>query len=126
MLNPTLLQIHARSQKHKTRQTQPKQEVKRRRIVAVRARIDNRARYNRPNERGGLADDGEKREEKKLFAAGRDFGNHDLAVGVPGADEETVKGLVDPDLPDVVEAEVLRPDANHTPAVSGKGGQRGH
>lgn len=42
-----------------------------------------------------------------------------MAVGVPGADEETVKGLVEPELPGLMEAEALSPYANHAPAVSG-------
>ena len=32
--------------------------------------------------------------------------------------QETIEGLVDPEFPDVVEAEVLRPDADHAPAVT--------
>ena len=40
-----------------------------------------------------------------------------MRVGVPWAHEEAVEGLVDPDFPDVVEAEVRAPDADHAPAV---------
>ena len=40
-----------------------------------------------------------------------------MRVRVPGADKEAVKGLVRPDLPNVVEAKGLGPVSDHAPAV---------
>lgn len=42
-----------------------------------------------------------------------------MGVGVPGADEEAVEGLVEPDFGGVVEAEALGPDSYGAPSVAG-------
>ena len=97
LLEPTLAQIHKKQQKQKRSQTQPKQEVKRRAVVLGRAGVDDGRRDQRADKRASFTDDAEQREEQEFFAAGRDFGDHDLAVAVPGADEEAVEGLVEPD-----------------------------
>ncbi|KAI4271501.1 MAG: hypothetical protein L6R38_006856 [Xanthoria sp. 2 TBL-2021] len=91
--------------------------MKRRRIIPVRRRINNRARNQRPDKRRRFPNDGKQREEKEFLAPRRDFGDHDLRVGIPGADEEAVEDLIEPDFPDVVEPEGLRPDANHALGV---------
>lgn len=117
LLLSTLLQIHKEHQPHKTHQTQRKQKVKRHGIVARGTRIDDRRRNNRPNERRRLANYAEQREKQKLLTARRDFGDHDLTVRVPGADEEPVIGLVEPHFPDAVESKALRPDTDHAPTV---------
>lgn len=118
LLYAALLQIHPNHQQHRARQSQREQEVERRGVVPVRRRIYDGARHQRPDERGRLADDGEEREEQKLFAPRRDLGDHNLRIRIPRADKKTVEGLVDPNFPQVVEAEVLRPDAYHAPSVA--------
>ena len=97
LLNPTLPQIHKEQQKQKRRQTQPKEEVEGRAVVLGRAGVDDGRRDQRADKRASLTDDAEQREEEEFFAAGRHFGYHDLAVAVPGTDEEAVEGLVEPD-----------------------------
>lgn len=83
----------------------------------TRRRIDNSTRDQRANKTARFADNAEQREEQELVSARRHFRDHDLAVAVPGADEEAVEGLVEPDFPAIVETEALRPDADHAPAV---------
>lgn len=95
LLLSTLLQINAQHQNPKTHHTQRKEEIKRRRRIARWRRIDNRTGDNRPNKRRRLPDDTEETEEKEFMAARRDFGNHDLGVTVPGADEEAIECLVE-------------------------------
>lgn len=92
---PTLLQINPQHQNPKTHHTQRKEEIKRCRRIARWRRIDNRTGDNRPNKRRRLPDDTEETEEKEFVAARCHFGNHDLGVAVPGADEEAVEGLVE-------------------------------
>lgn len=84
----------------------------------MRRGINDGARDKRANEGGGFADDGEEREEEEFLAARCHLGDHDLAIRVPRADEKTVKGLIQPKLPHVVEAEPLRPYANHPPPIT--------
>lgn len=97
LLNPTLAQINEEQQEQETRQTQSEEEIEGRAVVLRSTGIDDSRRDERADERRSLADDAEQAEEKEFFAAGGHFGDHDLAVAVPGADEEAVEGLVDPD-----------------------------
>ena len=97
LLNPTLLKIYEEQQEQETRQTQPKEEVKRRAVVVRRAGVDDGRRHEGSDKGTSFANDAEEREEEELFASGRDFGDHDLAVAVPGTDEKAVEGLVEPD-----------------------------
>lgn len=97
LLNPTLAQIHKEQQKQKRRQTQPEQEVEWHAVVLGRAGVDDGRRDQRADKRASLTDDAEQREEEEFLAPGCHFGDHDLAVAVPGADEEAVEGLVEPD-----------------------------
>lgn len=92
----------------------------------MRRGVDDGAGDERPNEGGGLANDGEEREKEKFLAARCNLGDHDLAIRVPRANKKTVKGLIQPEFPHVVEAESLRPDTNHAPpiAFSSRRGQR--
>lgn len=99
LLNPALLHIHKEKQKQETRQAQREQKVERitvRRLL-VAGSVDDSARDQRADERGCFADDAEEGEEEEFLAAGGDFGDHGLAVAVPGADEEAVVDLVEPD-----------------------------
>lgn len=86
----------------------------------MRRGIDDGARHERPNERRSFANNGEERKEEKFLATRGDLGNHNLAVRVPGTNKETVEGLVEPELPHMVEAEAGSPDANHAPAISAR------
>src|SRR5690242_3574273 len=52
-----------------------------------------------------------------LFPPRRNFRYHRLRIRVPLAHKETIKGLVNPELPFVMEAEFLGPNSNHAPAV---------
>ena len=97
LLKPTLAQIDEEQQEQETRQTQSEEEIEGRAVVLRSTGIDDSRRDERADERRSLADDAEQAEEKEFFAAGRHFGDHDLAVAVPGADEEAVEGLVEPD-----------------------------
>lgn len=97
LLPPTLLQIDKPPKPQKTDQTQREKKVKRHAIILRRAGVNDSRRNQRPDERRSLADDAEEAEEEELFPAGGHFADHDLAVGVPGADEEAVEGLVEPD-----------------------------
>ena len=118
LLHPTLLQIQENDQQARAQTGQAEQEIERGAVVPVGTGVDDGARDERADEGGCFADDGEEGEEEELFAPGRHFGDHDLGVRVPGADEEAVEGLVDPEFPDVVEAECLGPDAYHAPTVA--------
>ncbi|KAL9026727.1 MAG: hypothetical protein Q9196_004643, partial [Gyalolechia fulgens] len=118
LLRPTPPEIQPGDEQEKTGQAEPEQEIKGGGSVAAGAGVDDGARDQGPDEGGSLADDGEEREEEEFLAAGGDFGDHDLRVRVPGADEEAVEGLVEPDFVGVVEAEGWGPDADHAPAVA--------
>lgn len=99
LLDPALLNIHKEQQEQKAHAAQREQEVEGRGISILRlaGRIDDSGRHQRTDETGRLSDDTEKREEQELLAAGRDFRDHGLRVAVPGADEEAVEDLVEPD-----------------------------
>lgn len=84
----------------------------------MRSGVNDGAGDKRPNEGGGFADDGEEREEEEFLATRCHLGDHDLAIRVPWADEKTVKGLIQPKLPHVVEAKLLRPYADHPPPIT--------
>lgn len=84
----------------------------------MRTCIDDCTGNQRSDERGCFPDYREEGEEEEFFAAGRDFADHNLRVRVPRADEKAIESLIDPELPNVVEAECLSPDAYHTPTVT--------
>lgn len=95
LLSSTLLQIQPYRQNSKTGHAQPKEKVERHRGVSRRRCIDNRTRDKRSNERRGLANDTEQTKEKEVVAPGCDFGDHDLRVTIPRADEKAVIYLVE-------------------------------
>lgn len=84
----------------------------------MRRGVDDGAGDKRSNEGGGFADDGEERKEEEFLATRCHFGDHDLAIRVPGADKKTVKGLIEPEFPHMVKPEPLRPDTNHAPPIA--------
>ena len=123
LLVPALVQVQKRPQAEHAHETERKEEIKGRRVVPVGRGIDDGAGHQGPDEAGRLADDAEEREEEELVAARGDLADHDLRVRVPGADEQAVEDLVQPDLPDVLEAEAGRPVADHAPAVEQQDGE---
>lgn len=89
-----LLEVDPEEQDAKTNQAEREEEVKRSRVVVTRARVNNGARYNRPDKGRSFADDAEQAEKEELVASRCDLGDHDLRVAVPGADKEAIVRLV--------------------------------
>nr|POF03974.1 glucosamine-6-phosphate isomerase 1 [Quercus suber] len=107
------LVLRKRDSEQKAREAEAEEEVERGGIVVRGRGVDDGGGDERPDEARGLADDAEKDgpEGKCSIATYR------LAVAIPWANEQPVEDLIDPDLPDVVEAKALRPDADHAPAI---------
>lgn len=91
----TLPEVNAKSHDAKAHNTQGEKEVERSRIITGRTGVNNSAWDEGANEGWSLADDAEQTEEQEFVAAGGDFGDHDLGVTVPGANEKSVEYLVD-------------------------------
>lgn len=115
LLHPTLLDIDKEIQKCTASETQRKQEVKR--TTVVPRIINNRTTHKRSDKRTRLPHNAEQREEQELLAARRHLADHRLAVAVPRTHEQAIESLIHPDFPALMEAERLRPDADHAPAV---------
>lgn len=117
LFDSTLLQVDKEGQNAEAQQTQAKQEVEGQAVVAVGVSIDDGAADNGTDERRRLAHDAEQAEKQEFFTPGCHFADHDLAVGVPRTNHQAVEGLIEPELPDVMETERLGPDADHAPSI---------
>ena len=118
LFGSAFLEVEKQGQHREADEAQAEKKVKGRGVVPVGRGVDDGAGHQGTDEGRRLADDGEEREEEEFFPARGHFGDHDLAVRVPGADEETVKCLVQPEFPRVMESKPLRPDPNHAPTIS--------
>lgn len=115
LFHPTLLHVDEPPKPHTTSQTQCEQEVER--TAVVPRIIDNRTAHQRADERTRLAHNAKQRKEQELLTPRRHLTDHRLAVAVPRTHKQAVESLIHPDLPALVEAEVLAPDADHAPAI---------